>query len=54
MIRTRNFNPEKPENHNVKRITSSKDYYKNQFLAFFDNDNIWKHNSKETVLRRVL
>jgi hypothetical protein len=31
LIKEVNFNPTVPENHNVKRITSSKDYYKNQF-----------------------
>lgn len=48
------FNPEVPENHNVKRITSSKDYYKNQFLATFHEDGTWKHHVKETVFRAML
>lgn len=49
-----NFNPNVPENHNVKRITSSQDYYKNQFLATFEEDGTWKRKFKEDVLSSIL
>jgi hypothetical protein len=54
LIKEVSFNPDVPENHNVKRITSSKDYYKNQFLAVYDEDGKWKPNVKESVLKRVV
>lgn len=54
LIKDVNFNSTVPENHNVKRITSSKDYYKNQFLSIFDEDGKWQMNSKERVLERIV
>lgn len=53
-VKALHFNPEVPENHNVKRITSSKDYYKNQFLVTFDDQGTWQHQQKEDVLKGVI
>ncbi len=54
LIRTINFNPDVPENHNVKRITSSKDWYKNQFLSVYNENGEWINNVKEKVLETVV
>lgn len=54
IVKQINFNPNVPENHNVKRITSSQDYYKNQFLATFEEDGTWKRKFKEDVLSSIL
>ena len=40
MVKDVNFNKNKPENHNVKRMISSKNYYKNMFLKYYD-DGRW-------------
>lgn len=53
-VKALHFNPEVPENHNVKRIRASKDYYKNTFLATYEQDGKWKHKGKEDVLRSVV
>lgn len=52
MIKYVNFNPNIPENHNVKRIIQSKNYYKNMFLKYYDSGK-WTHSTKDVVLRRV-
>lgn len=54
LVKTIHFNPEVPENHNVKRITTSKDYYKNQFLATYGEDGTWVHTAKDHVLKGVI
>lgn len=57
-VKTLNFNPAKPENHNVKRITTSKDWYKNQFLACFEEsvegEFKWQHSPAKSVLHSVI
>lgn len=54
LVKQIHFNPDVPENHNVKRITTSKDYYKNQFLATYEENGKWEHKKKEAVLQGVL
>jgi hypothetical protein len=54
LIKTINFNPDVPENHNIKRITSSKDWYKNQFLSVYNDNGEWTNNVKEKVLETVV
>lgn len=53
LIRDVNFNPNVPENHNVKRIVNSNDFYKNMFLKYFDAEG-WKFGTKDDVIRRQL
>jgi hypothetical protein len=54
LIKTINFNPDVPENHNIKRITSSKDWYKNQFLSVYNENGEWTNSVKEKVLETVV
>jgi hypothetical protein len=54
LIKTISFNPDVPENHNIKRITSSKDWYKNQFLSVYNENGEWTNNVKEKVLETVV
>jgi hypothetical protein len=54
LIKTISFNPDYPENHNVKRITSSKDWYKNQFLSVYNENGEWTNSVKEKVLETVV
>lgn len=53
-VRRIHFDPDAPENHNVKRITTSKDYYKNQFLATYGENGKWDHKEKNVVLKSVI
>jgi hypothetical protein len=54
LIKQVNFNPNVPENHNVKRITSSKDWYKNQFLSVYNENGEWTNGVKEKVLESLV
>ena len=54
LIKSISFNPDVPENHNIKRITSSKDWYKNQFLSVYNENGEWTNNVKEKVLETVV
>lgn len=53
LVKTINFNPMKPENHNVKRMTTSTEYDNNPLLKFFA-DGAWNHASKDFVLKQVM
>lgn len=54
LVRLINFNADVPENHNVKRITKSRDYYKNQYLAAVQADGKWRNVEKEVALRAII
>lgn len=54
LVRLINFNADVPENHNVKRITKSRDYYKNQYLAAVQEDGKWRNVEKEVALRAII
>lgn len=53
MIRHIHFNPERPENHNIKRIRSSMDFYKNKFLTYIEDGGKWVINDRNLVLEMV-
>ena len=53
LVKNINFNPDKPENHNVKRMTESKEYCENPFLKFYA-DGAWNQCTKEYVLNQVI
>lgn len=54
LIKDINFNPDVPENHNIKRVTGSQDWYKNQWLAVYKSNGEWSKDVKEEVLQGIL
>jgi len=53
LVKTINFNPLKPENHNVKRINKDMEFCNNPYLKFYA-DGAWNKCSKDYVLKNVV
>jgi hypothetical protein len=53
LLRDINFNPQKPENHSVKRISKSKKFHKNLFMKIYD-ENGWKYDRAIEILKKKI
>ena len=53
LLRDINFNPDKPKNHNVKRITYNKNWYANKYMKVFE-ENGWRYGKTDAILAQKI